>query len=88
VYSFAYGPPGTPTNFGNGCTTLFDLPTTTLVFIGPTSPTGTATLPVQIPSDTSLIGAVLITQAVVAVAGGPLLGVAELTSVSQQILGF
>ncbi len=81
-------PPGTLTDFGSGCNTPLDLPNTTLVFIGSTSNLGTATVPVPIPVDSSLIGAVLITQVLVDSPGGPLLGVAELTSALEQTLGF
>ncbi len=81
-------PPGTLTDFGSGCVTPLDLQDTTLVFIGSTSAMGTATMPVPIPMDTSLIGAVLITQVLVTSPGGPMLGVAELTNSLEQTLGF
>ena len=88
LYVFAYGPSGSPTDLGNGCVAQPDLQNTILVFLGQTTASGTGTVGVPIPLDSSLIGAVLITQVLVDAPNGPLLGTAELTNGLAQSLGF
>lgn len=79
--------PANPVTFG-ACTVQPDLAGLVAVAIGTSTASGTLAVPIAIPANPALVGGVLTAQEFVAVVGGPLLGVGELTNGVQMSVGF